>query len=69
MYPNLQKLLNERHISSRTYAAVIGTSQPTAAGKIRGTSDHTVQEAMAAMTLFPEYSFDYVFKKDSEMRE
>lgn len=61
MYPNLQKLLRERHISSRMYAAVIETSQGAAANKVRGDSDHTVQESMRAMTLFPEYSYDYVF--------
>lgn len=63
MYPNLQKLLRERHISSYMYAAVIHTTQGTAARKIRGAVDHTVQEAKDAMTLFPEYSFDYVFAK------
>ena len=64
MYPNLQKLLKERHISSYVYAAVIHTTQGTAARKIRGAVDHTLQEAKDAMTLFPEYAFDYVFHRE-----
>ncbi len=64
VYPNLQKLLKDRHISGAMYAAVIGTAASTAVKKIRGEYDHTLEEAYRTMTIFPEYAMDYVFARE-----
>lgn len=64
MYKNLKQLLTDRHISAPMYATVINTASSTALKKIKGEFDHTLTEAKRAMTLFPEYSMEYVFEED-----
>ena len=64
MYQNLKQLLTDRHISAPMYATVIEVAPSTAQKKIKGEFDHTLSEAKKAMTLFPEYSMEYVFEDD-----
>lgn len=66
MYPNLKRLLQEKHVNSEMYAALLGCSKSSAINKIAGKNDHTLKEAKAAMTIFPEYSFDYVFSVEDK---
>ena len=66
MYTNLQKILNERRISSYMLAPVIGTTQKTALNKIRGDTDFTLREAKKVADAFPEYDWRYLFDDDEE---
>lgn len=63
-YPNLLRLLEERHISTEMYGVAIGVCKSTAQNKLRGKFDHSTEEAKKAMVLFPEYKFDYVFERE-----
>ena len=62
-YPNLVSLLEQRRISAPMLAKVIGVSDKSALDKIKGLYDFKLDEAKKVMTLFPEYSFDFVFAK------
>lgn len=66
-YPNLNQLLEQRHISAPMLAKVIGVSDKSALDKIKGKYDFKLEEAKAVMTLFPEYDFDYVFAPDERL--
>lgn len=66
MYKNLQILMRMKGISTMDIARILNVSQKTAYNKIYGNTDFYLTEARKVMLLFPEYSMDYVFKKDSD---
>ena len=63
MDTNLQKLLKERHISKEMIQALIGAkSAKTVYNKVYRHSPFTLGEALKIMTIFPEYTLEYVFE-------
>lgn len=60
----LKRLLSERHITIASYAKILGISEKTARNKLNGETEFTLSEILATMDLFPEYTINYVFKKD-----
>ena len=60
---NLQKVLREKGISTKTVAAIIGVAEKTAYNKIYGVSECSISEAFAIQRdLLPEYTLEYIFE-------
>ena len=66
MHKNLKKVLDDKGISTKQYAIMLGVSEKTAYNKVFGDNDLTLKEAMRTRILFPEYSMEYLFKEDYE---
>lgn len=65
MLKNLKRALDEKGITLKAYAAVLGVSEKTAWNKIYEQSPLTYPEAKKTKTeLLPEYDSDYLFKAD-----
>lgn len=65
MLANLKKALENKGITLRVYAAVIGVSEKTAWNKINEETPITYPEArITKRELFPEYDSDYLFASD-----
>lgn len=63
---NLKKALEDKGISLRAYAAVLGVSEKTAWNKIEGKTPITYPEArITKKELLPEYDSDYLFDEAS----
>lgn len=63
MLANLKKALDNKGITLRAYAAVLGVSEKTAWNKIREETPITYPEARKTKKeLFPEYDSEYLFE-------
>ena len=64
MYDNLKALMAQRSISIDSMAKLLGVHRNTVAGKLEGESEFTFGQAeMIKDTMFPEYTFKYVFHR------
>ena len=64
MYDNLKALMAQRGISIDAMAKLLGVHRNTVAGKLDGESEFTFGQAeMILDTMFPEYTFKYVFHR------
>jgi len=67
MLKNLQNVMSIKHISTKTIAALIDTTEKTARNKLDGVTDFTFDEAMIiAKNLFPEYELKYLFAREDQ---
>lgn len=65
MYTNLKRILGERGITVREYAAFLGIEEREADDKLSGREEFTYQEfKKTCRSLFPEYSADFLFAVD-----
>lgn len=65
MLANLKRALENKGISVKAYAALLGVSEKTVWNKINEETDFSFPEAKKTKTeLFPEYDITYLFKSD-----
>lgn len=70
MLKNLKKALDDKNISLKAYAAVLGISEKSAWNKVNEETLFTYPEAVkTTKELFPEYNTDYLFASDGNVRE
>lgn len=66
MLKNLKKALENKNITLRAYATVLGVSEKTARNKINEETAFTYPEVKKTRTdLLPEYDTDYLFASDT----
>lgn len=64
MYKHLEKILNDKSITTKALASLLDVTEKTALNKVRGITDFTLNEAMKIKDVVcPEYEFDYVFAR------
>lgn len=69
MLSNLKKALDNKNISLKAYASVLGISEKSAWNKINEETLLTYPEARKTKKdLFPEYDFEYLFASDGTSR-
>lgn len=61
MYDNLRTALQQKGISIKQYAEVLGTGEKTVQNKLTGRTDFTYPEFRKTCTLLFEYNADYLF--------
>ncbi len=67
MLKNLQNVMSIKHISTKTIASLIDTTEKTARNKLDGVTDFTFDEALIiANNLFPEYELRYLFAREEK---
>ena len=66
MNNNLRKVMREKNLTVRALAAILGIAEPSLQNKLQGVSDWKLQEVMQIMSLFPEYTMAWLFKRDSK---
>lgn len=67
MLANLKRALNEKKISIKAYASILGISEKTAWNKVNENTALTFQEAvLTKKELFPEYDYEYLFASDGK---
>ena len=70
MLTNLKRALENKGISVKAYAALLGVSEKTVWNKINEETDFSFPEAKKTKTeLFPEYDIAYLFKSDKKIEE
>lgn len=68
MLRNLKTALDNKGITMRAYAAVLGVSEKTVQNKINGVTDFTYPEVKKTKKeLLPECDVDYLFKDDKDI--
>ena len=64
MYDNLRALMGSKGISIDALANLLGVHRNTVASKLNGESEFTFGQAELILdTMFPEYTFRYVFHR------
>lgn len=67
MLRNLKMALDNKGITLRAYAAVLGVSEKTVKNKINEDTPFTYPEVKITKTeLLPEYDSDYLFQTDTK---
>ena len=62
---NLKKVLDDKGITIRAFAKVLGVDERTIQNKIKGKTPFTYPEvALSKKELFPEYDLEYLFKEE-----
>lgn len=69
MLINLKGLLDQRKMNYRSFYSLIGISEKTGQNKLYEESDLTLGEARKIMTIFPEYTMEYLFASDGKRRK
>lgn len=65
MLNNLKKALDDKGITIRAFAKVLGVDERTVYNKIKGKTPFTYPEVMTAKKeLFPEYDIEYLFRNE-----
>lgn len=68
MLKNLRTALDNKGITIRAYAAVLGISEKSVQNKINEVTPFTYPEAMKTMKdVFPEYNSAYLFEAEKEV--
>lgn len=68
MYKHLEKILNDKSITTKALASLLDVTEKTALNKVRGITDFTLNEAMKIKSVIcPEYTFDYVFARTEDV--
>jgi len=66
---NLKKALDNKGISFRAYAAILGISEKSAWNKVNEETALTYPEAvLTKKEIFPEYDYEYLFASDGKVR-
>ena len=66
---NLKKALDNKNISIKAYACLLGISEKSVWNKINEETFLTYPEAKKTKTeLLPEYDFEYLFESDGQER-
>ncbi|WP_050698697.1 helix-turn-helix domain-containing protein [Anaeromassilibacillus senegalensis] len=66
MFDNLRNALENKKISMKAYAAVLGVTEKTVQNKLSGQTPFTLPEVWATcFDLLPEYSWTYLFNQDT----
>ena len=66
MYPNLIKLLEERHITPPRLARMLDVDDKSARNKLSGITEFKLSEMRVIMDLFPEYRMEWLFAAEKE---
>lgn len=67
MLVNLKKALDDKGISGKAYAAVLGVTEKTLWNKINEETSFTYPEVRTTKRdVLPEYDIEYLFKSDKE---
>ncbi|RHS65914.1 DNA-binding protein [Clostridium sp. AM45-5] len=67
MLRNLKTALEQKKITVKTLAVVLGVSEKTAWNKINEETELTYKEAMKISTgILPEYKLEYLFASDKK---
>lgn len=67
MFINLKNALENKKISIKAYAAVIGVSEKSVQNKINGVTPFTLPEVWkTCFDLFPEYLWSYLFSQNTD---
>lgn len=61
MFDNLRTALQQKGISVKQYAEVLGVGEKTVQNKLTGRTDFTYPEFRKTCTLLFEYNADYLF--------
>ena len=70
MLKNLKTGLDQKGITMRALAGVMGVTERPAWNKLNEETEITYQEAeKVAVELFPEYKMEFLFASDKEERE
>lgn len=65
MLNNLKKVLDDKGITIRAFAKVLGVNERTVQNKIKGKTPFTYPEVITAKKeLFPEYDMEYLFRDE-----
>lgn len=65
MLIHLKKALDDKGITIRAFAKVLGVNERTIQNKIKGKTPFTYPEAaLSKKELFPEYDLEYLFKEE-----
>lgn len=65
MFNNLNKVLEEKHISRTQLSKLLGVDIKSITNKMSGTTEWKLSEIQEILKLCPEYSLDWLFKKAS----
>ena len=64
MYENLRKELNNKGITHKAVASMIGCSEKTMQNKLSGKTDFLFKEVMSIRNdLLPEFTIEYLFSQ------
>lgn len=70
MFNNLRIALQQKGVSIKQYAEILGVGEKTVQNKLKGKTDFTYPEFRKTCTLFFEYNADYLFaEKDAEKKQ
>ena len=64
MLNNLKKVLDDKGITIRAFAKVLGVDERTIQNKIKGKTPFTYPEAVLSKEIFPEYDLEYLFRDE-----
>ena len=65
MFDNLRTALQQKGISVKQYAEVLGIGEKTVQNKLTGRTDFTYPEFRKTCTLLFEYNADYLFTEEA----
>lgn len=63
MYPNLIVEMKRAKISQKRLSRLCGITPQTMSRKLSGNAKITTKEAMVIHSLFPKYSYEYLFER------
>jgi hypothetical protein len=65
IFPNLDKILDQKHISQKELNIRLGISEKSLWNKKRGRTEFTLEEVEKICEMIPEYRLEYIFKRVS----
>lgn len=65
MFGNLCAALQQRGMTVKQYAMVLGIGEAAVQDKLTGKTDFIYEEVVKTRTLLPEYSADYLFAENT----
>lgn len=66
MFENLSRLLNQKRMPIKSFAALLGVSEKTAQNKLQGRTEFTLDEVEKIEAIWPEYTFHWLFERKSD---
>jgi transcriptional regulator with XRE-family HTH domain len=64
MFRNLANAIDRKGLTDEKVAAALNIHRETLRRKMQGSNDFTLEEVRKLNTLFPEYSFDFLYAKE-----
>lgn len=65
MFENLRTALQQRGVTLKQYASVLGIGESDVQDKLTGKTYFIYEEVVKTRTLLPEYSADYLFAENT----